>query len=85
MTGSATRKPRPVDGEKGRNKNWPLPYREAPPCGRGASQATNELNIRQTKDIRQRPVGYRPFRLLLFESQGFDHLAHRFIMLSPES
>jgi hypothetical protein len=37
LTRSAARKPRLVGADKGRNKNGPFPYREAPPCGREAS------------------------------------------------
>ncbi len=37
MTGSASRKPRLAGGVEGRIEKRTLPYREAPPFGRGAS------------------------------------------------
>ena len=42
LTGSATRKPRLVGGDKGRNKNRQLLYREASPCGWGSFNSGNE-------------------------------------------
>jgi len=47
MTGSASRKPRPVGGDEGRIDKRTLPYREAPPCGRGASISLEEAAIRE--------------------------------------